>query len=110
MANNVISRNAPDYNPEATGEHKLILTTNSIRNTTLASPDDQHYYEICTWFWHRNITKINQLEPDTQIMRTVAEIERLAAGRYRVRFKNGQPEFGDWISDIDFLRPDANGV
>ena len=94
----------------AEGVHKLVLTTNSVRNTTFASPDDRYYYEVCTWFWHRNVTKINIHEHDTKLMRTVAEIEKLAAGRFRVRFKNGEQEFGDWISDIDFLKPDSDGV
>jgi len=110
MATNMISTNIPDYNPDAEGVHKLVLTTNSVRNTTFASPDDRYYYEVCTWFWHRNVTKINIHEHDTKLMRTVAEIEKLTAGRFRVRFKNGEQEFGNWISDIDFLKPDSDGV
>ncbi|THU79345.1 hypothetical protein K435DRAFT_768797 [Dendrothele bispora CBS 962.96] len=110
MATNIISSNIPDYHPEEDGVHKLVLTTNSVRNTTLASPDDKYYYEICTWFWHRNTTKINIHEHDTKLMRPVAEIEKLAAGRFKVRFKKNDQDFGDWISDIEFLKPDSDGV
>lgn len=38
---------------------KMEFATNSVRNTTLATADDDPYYEIVTRFWHPHITKIN---------------------------------------------------
>lgn len=112
-----MSATSPDYfSPESV--QKLHFTSNSIRNTTLANQDDSLYYEVVTRFWHPKLTKVNVLDPETQIMRLVAEIEQVTGskwrhGRYRVRFLNSVAngeELGSWISDIDFLRPSSNGV
>lgn len=97
---------------------KLHFTSNSIRNTTLANHDDSLYYEVVTRFWHPKLTKINILDPETQALRLVAEIEQITGskwryGRYRVRFLNSVTngeEKGRWISDIDFLKPSSDGV
>jgi hypothetical protein len=93
--------------------HKLELTTNSVRNTTISTKDDLIYYEIVTRFWHPKLTKINVLDPDTQLIRTVAEVEKTGRSKgkpkHRVRFLNpsGPDEKGrtmcEWISDEDFI-------
>ncbi|KAF8210645.1 hypothetical protein K438DRAFT_1570403 [Mycena galopus ATCC 62051] len=63
----------------------MELATNSVRNTTLATANDDPYFEIVTRFWHPNITKINKLDPFTSIMTTVCEIDKKAA---KIRFLN----------------------
>ncbi|KAJ3770906.1 hypothetical protein FB446DRAFT_129438 [Lentinula raphanica] len=105
----------PSNSSQATTEQeqKLYFTANSVRNTTLATKDDSLYYEVVTRYWHPRLTKINLLDPDTQIMRLVAEIEQVTGhkwhnGRFRVRFLNSVApgeQLGQWISDIDFLKP-----
>ena len=37
----------------------MELATNSVRNNTFATADDDPYLEVVTRFWHPNITKIN---------------------------------------------------
>ncbi|KAJ7657315.1 hypothetical protein DFH06DRAFT_991118 [Mycena polygramma] len=53
----------------------MELATNSVRNTTFATADDDPYYEVVTRFWHPRVTKINKLDPATRIMTTVCEID-----------------------------------
>ncbi|KAJ7582091.1 hypothetical protein C8J56DRAFT_1005946 [Mycena floridula] len=98
---------------------KLEFTTNSVRNTTLATEDDLHYYEIVTRFWHPKLTKINFLNPDTQVLYTVAEIEKTGQTgggipQHRVRFlKEGKErEWEEWMACEEFVKvqnPDKIG-
>lgn len=93
---------------------RLEFSTNSVRNTTLATPDDSIYFEIVTRFWHPSITKINKLNPGTRQLNTVAEIERVGlrggkhGTRHRVRFLKGEEhkttEFGEWMSAEEFVQ------
>ncbi|KAJ7599478.1 hypothetical protein C8J56DRAFT_770032 [Mycena floridula] len=99
----------------------LEFTTNSVKNTTLATEDDLHYYEIVTRFWHPTLTKINLLDPDTQILRTIAEIEKTGTRKgipqHQVRFLRetvdlNDLQWGEWISCEEFVRvqnPDKIG-
>ena len=48
--------------PKPPPPHKLELTTNSLRNTAIATKDDNIHYEIVTRFWHPHITKINRCD------------------------------------------------
>jgi hypothetical protein len=83
---------------------KFEFTTNSVRNTTLATQDDNLYYEVVTRFWHPKLTKVNILDPETKIMKTVAEVERVGKkNRSRVRFLDGE-ELGDWIPADEFIK------
>ncbi|KAJ4490997.1 hypothetical protein J3R30DRAFT_3278801 [Lentinula aciculospora] len=110
----------PSQSSQATAEHeqRLYFTANSVRNTTVATKDDSLYYEIVTRFWHPRLTKINILDPDTQVLRLAAEIEQVSGnkwrnGRFRVRFLNSVApgeELGHWISDIDFLKPSSDKI
>ncbi|KAI9455906.1 hypothetical protein BJY52DRAFT_1151366 [Lactarius psammicola] len=82
---------------------RLMLATNSLRNTTIAVEDDTQYYEIVTRFWHPHLTKIFKLEAETREMVLVAEIEREPGKNVRVRFGG---EHGEWIREQDFLKWD----
>ncbi|KAK6977485.1 hypothetical protein R3P38DRAFT_2581416 [Favolaschia claudopus] len=69
------------------GETMIMeLATNSVRNTTFATADDDPYYEVVTRFWHPNITKINKLDPSTRIMSTVCEIDNSLGKQAKIRF------------------------
>jgi hypothetical protein len=37
----------------------MEFATNSVRNTTVATANDDPYFEVVTRFWHPNLTKIN---------------------------------------------------
>ncbi|KAJ7232665.1 hypothetical protein B0H12DRAFT_1145098 [Mycena haematopus] len=54
----------------------MEFATNSVRNTTLTTTDDDLYYEVVTRFWHPYITKINKLDPASRIMTTVSHSMR----------------------------------
>lgn len=68
--------------------HRLVLTTNSLRNTTVSVDNDALYYEVVTRFWHPHITKIKKLNGDTQEMVTIAELERFPGKTPRLRWTN----------------------
>ena len=87
--------------------HKMVLTTNSLRNTTISVDSDTIYYEIVTRFWHPNLTKIKKLDPDTAEMVTVAELEREPGREPRLRF-GGQD--AEWINAADWLKRDPQKV
>ncbi|KAH8119519.1 hypothetical protein DFH11DRAFT_1501567 [Phellopilus nigrolimitatus] len=87
--------------------HKLVLSTNSIRNTTIAVDDDAFYYEVVTRFWHPNLTKIKKLDTDTAEMVTIAEIEREPGRETRLRF-GGQD--AEWIPASRFLQKESQKV
>lgn len=82
---------------------RMVLTTNSLRNTTIAVEDDSHYYEVVTRFWHPHLTKIFKLDMGTRDMVLAAEIEREPDKDVRVRFGG---EHGEWIREQDFLKWD----
>ncbi|KAL4246598.1 protein of unknown function DUF6593 [Abortiporus biennis] len=81
--------------------HKVELTTNSLRNTTLAANNDSIYYEVVTRFWHPNLTKINKTDMDTREVSTVAEIERFPGKEARVRFGG---ENAPWMTASEFVK------
>jgi len=87
--------------------HKMVFTTNSLKNTTIAVDDDQLYYEIVTRFWHPNITKIKKLDYDTSEMKTIAEIERESGKEPRLRFGG---EDAPWINASEWLQRDPQKV
>jgi hypothetical protein len=82
------------------GYHRMVFTTNSLRNTTVSVEDDSLYYEIVTRFWHPYLTKIFKLDLDTREMILVAEIEREPGKNVRVRFGG---EHSEWISEQNFM-------
>lgn len=44
---------------------KLTFTTTSLRNVTVATDNDEYYYEIVSRFWESNTTKINRLDSES---------------------------------------------
>ena len=87
--------------------HKMVLTTNSLRNTTIAVDNDALYYEIVTRFWHPHLTKIKKLDPDTAEMVTIAELEREPGKEPRVRFGG---EDAEWVPAWKFLEKEPQKV
>lgn len=83
--------------------HRLSLTTNSLKNTTLSVEDDTIFYEIVTRFWHPHLTKINKTNMETREVYTVAEIEREPGKEARVRFDGDK---GQWMSAAQFVQYD----
>jgi hypothetical protein len=88
----------PKKTPE--GYHRMVFTTNSLRNTTVSVGDDSLYYEIVTRFWHPYLTKIYKLDMDSREMILVAEIEREPDKNVRVRFGG---EHSEWINEQDVM-------
>lgn len=86
--------------PKPAPPHRLELTTNSLRNTAIASPDDSIHYEIVTRFWHPYLTKINRCDFENLLVTTVAEIERYPGREPRVRFGGDK---GEWVPASQFL-------
>jgi len=84
--------------------HKMVFTTNSLRNNTIAVDNDALYYEIVTRFWHPSLTKINKLDFETGELKTVAEIGYRTDGHRRgeVRVKFGGDQ-GEWMRAVDFI-------
>lgn len=84
--------------------HRMVLTANSLRNTTISVDDDALYYEIVTRFWHPTITKIRRLDTETSEMITVAEVEREPKREPRVRFNLDKDESAQWVPARDWLK------
>ena len=82
----------------------MVLTANSLRNTTVSVDNDALYYEIVTRFWHPTITKIRRLDNETQEIKTVAEIEREPRSEPRVRFGLDKDENAPWMPARDWLK------
>lgn len=91
--------------PKPAPPHKLELTTNSLRNTTISAGDDSMYYEIVTRFWHPHVTRINKADLENLVVTTVAEIERMPGSEPRVRFGG---EKGQWILASEFIQFDED--
>ena len=62
--------------------------------------DDTIFYEIVTRFWHPTITKIKKLDPDSQSLTLIAELEREPGKEPRLRW--GENE--EWIKASDWLK------
>ncbi|CCM03894.1 uncharacterized protein FIBRA_06045 [Fibroporia radiculosa] len=94
--------------PKPKPPHKMVLTANSLRNTTFSVGNDTFYYEVVTRFWHPNLTRIIKHDFETRELTPLAEIEGLQTKEPRVRFGG---EKGDWMSASDFVKfePDAKG-
>ena len=84
--------------------HKMVLSTNSLRNTTIAVDDDALYYEIVTRFWHPHLTKIRKMDIDTAEMVTVAELEREPGREPRLRFGVNVDPDAPWIDAREWLK------
>ena len=80
----------------------MTLTTNSLRNTTVAVDNDLFYYEVVTRFWHPHLTKINKLDTETGELELIAELEREPGKDPRVRFGKD----GEWMNARDWLKLD----
>jgi len=81
---------------------KLVLTTNSTRNTTIADASDSIYYEIRTEPWIPLHTKVKKLDPETRKYEVRAEIQR-SGGIPEVRILGRSKE---WAQASEFLRID----
>lgn len=53
---------------------KLTFTTTSLRNVTIATDNDEYYYEVVTRFWESSTTRINRLDPESGKMIPKAEL------------------------------------
>jgi hypothetical protein len=82
---------------------KLVLTTNSLRNTTISNASDTIYYEVRTEPWVPLHTKVKRLDPETREYEVKAEIQRGDEGP-EVRVTERSKE---WASAGDFLRIDS---
>lgn len=89
---------------------KLVLTTNSLRNTTISDETDQIYYEIRTESWIPLHTKVKRLDPETREFSVRAEIQRFGdypAVRVLERSKEWAP--ADKFLRIDEAKPGGFG-
>ncbi|KAJ7244894.1 hypothetical protein C8J57DRAFT_1082590 [Mycena rebaudengoi] len=95
----------------------MEFATNSVRNNTLATTNDDPYYEIVTRFWHPYLTKINKLDPVSREMSTICEIDK-AGGEIKLRFIDESKTtdrksavLGEWVKAGDILKlmPDKPG-
>ncbi|KAJ7123083.1 hypothetical protein C8R44DRAFT_831510 [Mycena epipterygia] len=92
----------------------MEFATNSVRNTTIATANDDPYYEIVTRFWHPHVTKINKLDPASREMTTVCEINNKGGKEAKIRLldadrKTEKPEgkndpLGEWLSSEAILK------
>ena len=83
--------------------HRMVFTTNSLRNTTIAVEDDALYYEVVTRFWHPDVTKVFKLDKESRELALIAEIQRRAGEGAKVRFGG---EKGEWVDADEFLKWD----
>lgn len=83
--------------------HRMVFTTNSLRNTTIAVEDDALYYEVVTRFWHPDVTKVFKLDKESRELALIAEIQRRAGEGAKVRFGG---EKGQWVDADEFLKWD----
>lgn len=92
----------------------MEFATNSVRNTTLATANDDPYYEVVTRFWHPHVTKINKLDPASRVMTTVCEIDSKGK-EAKIRFvdqdkqtdkaeKKVDSSLGEWLSSEAILK------
>ena len=90
---------------------KLILTTTSLRNVTIATESDDYYYEIVTPKWDSLNTKIRRLDSDTGNMMPVAEMKKeLENSQYTgLRFANPEEADTEFIAPAEFLTVDGDG-
>lgn len=87
--------------PKPKPPHKMNITMNSLRNTTMSVSDDKFYYEVVTRYWHPNLTKIIKHDFETRELEHMADIEGLQTQEPRVRFGG---EKGEWIPATDFVK------
>ncbi|KAJ7090774.1 hypothetical protein B0H15DRAFT_906750 [Mycena belliarum] len=87
----------------------MEFATNSVRNTTVATADDDPYYEVVTRFWHPQLTKINHLDPASRIMTTVCEIDTKGK-EARIRFlATGQEKEKDKQGEVQEMTKSGGG-
>lgn len=97
--------------PSTPSTLKLVFTTTSLRNVTIATESDDYYYEIVTPKWDPLNTQIRRLDSDTGTMTPVAEMSKEnESSRYtRLRFINPDGAETEFITPEDFLTVDNNG-
>jgi len=78
-----------------------MLTTNSLRNTTISNASDTIYYEVRTEPWVPLHTKIKRLDPETRQYEVKAEIQRSGDEPPEVRVLDRSKE---WARAGEFLR------
>ncbi|KAI0948914.1 hypothetical protein AcW1_008655 [Taiwanofungus camphoratus] len=93
--------------PKPPPPHKMVLTANSLRNTTLSVKDNTYYYEVVTRYWHPNLTRVIKHDFETRELHPLAEIEGLQGKQAKVRFGGDK---GDWIPASEFVKFDPDDV
>ncbi|KAH9932497.1 uncharacterized protein B0H18DRAFT_27080 [Fomitopsis serialis] len=91
--------------PKQKPPHKMFVTMNSLRNTTMSVDDNKMYYEVVTRYWHPNLTKIIKHDFETRELEPLAEIEGIRTKEPKVRFGG---EKGEWVSASDFMKFDQD--
>ncbi|KAF8589704.1 hypothetical protein K439DRAFT_1612506 [Ramaria rubella] len=88
---------------------KLVFTTTSLRNVTIATENDEFYYEIVTPDWDILNTRVRRLDTNTGIMSLVAELKKEDAhsSYAALRFINPEKADTEFISPDVFLRDGA---
>lgn len=97
--------------PSTPSTLKLVFTTTSLCNVTIATESDDYYYEIVTPKWDPLNTQIRRLDSDTGTMTPVAEMSKEnESSRYtRLRFINPDGAETEFITPEEFLTVDNNG-
>ncbi|KDQ55624.1 hypothetical protein JAAARDRAFT_37027 [Jaapia argillacea MUCL 33604] len=99
--------------------HKLHLTCNSLRNTTISVDNDTVYYEVVTRFWHPDLTKIFRLDKESREMILIAEIKGVQDKGKGKDYQGVWVRFGDhldpesdegWMHENQFVNYDDAGI
>jgi hypothetical protein len=94
--------------PPAPTKLKLIFTTTSLRNVTIATESDEYYYEIVTPKWDAMNTKVRRLDLDSGKILPVAEMKKEdGISQYTgLRFIDPEKEETGFIPPEQFLSVD----
>lgn len=90
---------------------KLVFTTTSLRNVTIATESDEYYYEIVTPKWDVLNTKIRRLDSNSGKMIPVAEMQKETSDAKYTGLRFIDPEKAEtaFIAPEAFLSPDKSG-
>ena len=97
--------------PTSTPSLKLVFTTTSLRNVTIATESDNYYYEIVTPKWDSLNTQIRRLDSETGKMIPVAEMKRKDENSHYtgLRFISPEKAENEFIAVEEFLAVNGDG-